>query len=80
MAEEMKQVNPIQAEIDSLIAEREQILKEQDILRTRFEQYDMRLCEINGSIQVLVKLFGKKENADGDTESKTDSESSVDEG
>ena len=80
MAEENKQVNPIQAEIDALVAEREQILKEQDILRTKFEQYDMRLCEINGSIQVLVKLFCKKENADGDTESKTDSESSVDEG
>lgn len=80
MAEEKKQANVIQAEIDSLIAEREEILKEQDIIRNKFNQYDMRLCEINGSIQVLVKLFGKKENTDGNSESKADTESDTDEG
>lgn len=79
MAEEKKQANVIQAEIDSLIAEREEILKEQDIIRNKFNQYDMRLCEINGSIQVLVKLFGKKENTDGNSESKADTESGTDE-
>ena len=75
MAEET-QVNPIQAEINALIAERDEIVAKQKELQQEFNQCDYRLCEINGAIQTLVKLFGKKENEDGDTEDKADAESS----
>lgn len=74
-----KHTNPIQEKIDALVAERDEILKQQEILKNKFNQYDVRLCEINGSIQVLVELFGKKTEvgATYDTESKTESESST---
>ena len=72
--------NPVQLKIDELVEEREKIFKDNDILHTKVEQNNMRLCEINGAIQVLVEMFGKKpkEGAD-DTESKADSESDTDE-
>lgn len=78
---EQKTVNVIQSKIDSLVEERESILKEQDVLRTKFDQFNMRLCEINGSIQVLVELFGKqaKESSD-DTENQTSASSDTNEG
>lgn len=72
--------NPVQAKIDELVSERNQILKEQEMLHDKYEQLNTRLCEINGSIQVLVELFGKKKEENiGDTENKADSASSTDE-
>lgn len=72
--------NPVQAKIDELVSERNQILKEQEVLHDKYEQMNTRLCEINGSIQVLVELFGKKKEENiGDTENKADSASSTDE-
>lgn len=73
--------NPVQLKIDELVEERERIFKDNDILHTKVEQNNMRLCEINGAIQVLVEMFGKKpEEVADDTESKADSESGTDEG
>lgn len=69
-------VNLIQAEVDELVAERTEIIKKQEELREEFNKYDVRLCEINGALQTLVKLFGSKENKDADTESKTESDTS----
>lgn len=73
--------NPIQEKIDALVKEREEIFKEQEVLKNKFDQYNMRLCEINGSIQTLVELFGSKKSEENisDTEDKANTESGDDE-
>lgn len=79
--EQSNSTNPIQEKIDALVKEREEIFKEQEVLKNKFDQYNMRLCEINGSIQTLVELFGSKKSEEniGDTEDKANTESGDDE-
>lgn len=62
--------NPIQDKVNELVAERTSIYTELKKMDKQYENYNIRLAEINGSINTLVELFSAsgKENIQDEVE------------
>lgn len=71
--------NIVQDKINSLVAERNELMKAIEEHSNMINQAQARVLEINGGIQTLVELFAKEDDAD-DTETETGSTPSSNEG
>lgn len=75
MAKKTQEVNPIQAKLDALVAERNEVIKTAEQAKTTYDNCQVRLIEINSQINLLVELFSKGENendSEGEVNESTD--------
>lgn len=70
-------MNPIQEKVNALVEEKQQLTNKMKSLETEFEAAKTRIIEINGSINVLVELFQKKEETESSSDSVEAKESTV---
>ena len=57
-------MNPIQEKVNALVEEKQQLTEKMRGLEKEFEAAKTRIIEINGSINVLVELFQKKDESE----------------